>query len=152
MGTSGNNWICKSWDEVTKEELYAFTQLRMEVFVIEQDCPYPEFDGKDQRSWHLWAEKDGAVVAYLRIVEAGVSYEEISIGRVVVAKSARGSDLGVELMKQGINFIQKEIRPQPIRISAQQYLKGWYGRLGFEQVSEMYLEDDIPHIEMLYTS
>lgn len=146
-----HTWIYKTWEEVTKEELYSFTKLRIAVFVIEQDCPYPEFDDKDQKSWHVWTEHEGEVIAYVRIVEPGASYDDISIGRVVVEKQWRSTGLGVELMKVSMNFIERELGSQPIRISAQEYLKNWYSKLGFVQVSEVYLEDDIPHMEMLYT-
>ena len=91
------------------------------------------------------------MVCYIRIVPAGLLYDEISIGRVVVADSYRGRELGYLLMKNGIKLIEDKWGRQPIKIGAQLYLKNFYENLGFKQTSEMYLEDDIPHIVMLYT-
>lgn len=144
-------WITKRWEEITRDELYAFSKLRINVFVVEQDCPYPEFDDKDQQSIHLWAEEGGEVVAYLRIVAPGVSYPEVAIGRVVVDVSRRGSALGKELMERGLVAIRRFYGEQNIRISAQQYLISFYNNLGFKEEGEGYLEDGIPHIQMLWT-
>lgn len=145
------NWCCKSWKELSKDEFYKISALRIEVFVIEQNCPYQEMDGKDQKSYHLYALDDSnTVIAYLRVVEAGVSYPEISIGRVVVAANHRKHGLGKILMEKSMTWIKETLGDQDIRISAQEYLLNYYNALGFEQVSEMYLEDDIPHIEMIY--
>lgn len=143
-------WIVKSYDELTKDELYALFQLRIEVFVIEQECPYQDADGKDQRSIHVWTENEqGEPTAYLRIVEPGVSYTEPAIGRVVTKETARKSGLGRKLMLEGIRVVNEVYPEQTIRISAQEYLFQFYTSLGFEQVGEGYLEDDIPHIEMI---
>ncbi|WP_306639684.1 GNAT family N-acetyltransferase [Sanyastnella coralliicola] len=145
-------WISKHWNELSKEELYDFTVLRIGIFVVEQDCPYPEFDGKDQRSIHLWClDSQDAVVAYLRIVEPGVSYEEVSIGRVAVHERYRGSGIGRELMERGMTEIERLFGKVPIRLSAQEYLRSFYKSLGYTPVGDGYLEDGIPHIEMLYT-
>jgi ElaA protein len=146
-----HKWLHKHWADVSKEELYAFTELRIAVFVIEQDCPYPEFDRKDQKSWHIWTGSSDRVIAYLRIVDRGESYDEYSIGRVVVDEAWRSTGLGVELMQEALKFIEQQFGKQKIRISAQEYLGKWYGKLGFEQVSDVYLEDNIPHMEMLYS-
>ncbi len=142
-------WFIKKWSEVSRDELYAFSKLRINVFIVEQDCPYPEFDDKDQRSLHLWATEGDDVVAYLRILPAGVSYSEIAIGRVVVASDHRGSGLGKTLMRSGLDAIRRFYGEQKVRISAQQYLIPFYTDLGFKVVGEGYLEDGIPHIQMI---
>jgi ElaA protein len=146
-------WCLKNWEEVSLKEFYAFAHLRVEVFVIEQNCPYQELDFKDQKSWHLWAaDGQGTVHAYLRIVRAHVSYKEISIGRVVTSKTARKIGLGNELMERAMDFIQRELGQQNVRISAQEYLISFYKKYGFKVVGDVYLEDDIPHLEMLFST
>lgn len=134
------------------DEWYGIGALRLEVFVIEQNCPYQDFDGKDQKSLHLWAgDRDGKVAAYLRVVRPGGSYEEPSIGRVVVSAAFRKLALGKELMRRGMEMTFRHFGSHtPIRISAQEYLLKFYGDLGFVRQGEVYLEDDIPHVEMLY--
>ena len=139
-----------TYPQLTKDDLYDCLALRTQVFVIEQDCPYQEVDGKDRQSWHVWSrETDGVVSSYARIVQAGVSYAELSIGRVVVHPEHRGKQLGRELMEYCLTFIENELGAQPIRISAQEYLLGFYRSLGFVEEGEGYLEDGIPHREML---
>ncbi|MDZ4752703.1 MAG: GNAT family N-acetyltransferase [Flavobacteriales bacterium] len=124
-------------------------KLRINVFVVEQNCPYPECDDKDQKSIHLFAQDEtGEVHAYLRIVSAGISYQEISIGRVASSAALRGTGLGKELMMQGLSFIEEQYGNVPVRISAQLYLRKFYESFGFIVQGETYLEDDIPHIEM----
>ena len=122
--------------------------LRQRVFVVEQRCAYLDADGYDPQSRHLWADRAGSIEAYLRIVPAGAKYAEVSIGRVITAPEARGTGLGRELMRRGV----AACGAQPIRIGAQAHLEKFYGELGFRRVSDEYLEDDIPHIEMLRDS
>lgn len=144
---SGLVWQQRSFDALTARELYAILALRAEVFVVEQRCAYQDLDGFDAASSHLWAEgSDGTVVACLRLLPAGVKYDEVSIGRVVTAPSVRGTGLGRELMRRGIVAAGERV---PIRIGAQAYLERFYGEFGFERASELYDEDGIPHIEML---
>jgi len=138
-------WHDKRFDELTAGELYAILALRAQVFVIEQSCIYLDPDGKDQASRHLWAARGDDVLAYLRIVPPGVSYAEIAIGRVVTAPAARGSGLAKELMLRGISACGT----QPIRIGAQCYLERFYSGLGFQRAGPDYVEDGIPHLEML---
>lgn len=145
-------WYTAHWDDWNKDDLYDCLALRTAVFVIEQNCPYQEVDGKDRSSWHLWARDEGQVVAYARIVAPGVSYPEVSIGRVVVADSIRGKGLGRKLMVRSLAFIRESLGPQPVRISAQEYLLDFYRTLGFETVGTGYLEDGIPHQQMLILS
>lgn len=143
-------WYYKSFDELTSKELYKIVQLRNEVFVIEQDCIYQDCDGKDLFCGHLWATIGDEVAAYSRIVPKEISYEnEPSIGRVISNQKFRRYGLGKQLLKNSVQIIENQFKTSKIRISAQSYLKEFYSSFGFEQVSEEYLEDDIPHIEML---
>src|SRR5688572_30821366 len=118
--------------------------LRQRVFVVEQNCAYLDADGVDHVSRHLWAERGESIVAYLRIVPAGVKFDEVSIGRVITAPEQRGGGLGRQLMKRGISACGAV----PIRIGAQAHLETFYGELGFARASDVYDEDGIPHIEM----
>lgn len=140
-------WFVREFAELTLEQLYAIIQLRERVFVVEQRCAYIDADGADPTCKHLWAERDGEIVAYLRVVPAGVKFVEVSIGRVITAPSARGSGMGRELMKRGI--VEAGGDQQPIRIGAQAHLAKWYGELGFVKASDVYWEDGIAHVEMV---
>jgi len=142
------NWELKKFDELTNNELYDVLRLRVDIFVVEQTCPYPEIDGKDEESLHLMYKENGEIVAYARILPPGLSYDEASIGRVIVAESHRGTGLGHELIDQAVKESLAEYN-QPIKIGAQAYLEDYYSAAGFETVSDVYLEDDIPHIDML---
>lgn len=144
-------WKLKKFEELNTKELYEILKLRSEVFVVEQNCVYQDVDSKDERSYHLFLEENNMIVAYLRIIPRGISYEEVSIGRVIVKKTHRGSKLAREMMLNAIDFIQSTMNEGYIRISAQAYLVDFYKSVGFKEVSEIYLEDDIPHIEMLYS-
>lgn len=142
-------WHFKSFDQLTPRELYDILELRVEVFVVEQNCVYNECDKKDFKSTHLWCEQDGKILAYCRILPPGVSYEEPSIGRVVSRSDSRHLKLGHQLMRHTLEIIHNHYQTTTIRISAQSYLKKFYELYGFKQVSEEYLEDDLPHIQML---
>jgi ElaA protein len=142
-------WISKSFDNLTTSELYQVLRLRAEIFVVEQDCVYQDVDNKDQDSYHICGYDDGLLAAYARVVKPGISYAEISIGRVVVSEKRRGIKLGDDLMKETISFIDSKLGVQPIRISAQSHLNKFYSNLGFVATGKKYLEDGIPHIEML---
>ena len=138
-------WHLRTFAELRVDELYAIVALRERVFVVEQACAYLDADGLDPASRHLWAERDGAIAAYLRIVPAGVKFPELSLGRVITAPEARGTGLGRELMKCWI----AAAGGVSIRIGAQAHLEKFYGELGFVRASDVYDEDGIPHIEML---
>ena len=140
----------KKFNELSGDELYEILKLRSEVFVVEQQCIYEDCDGKDKKSYHLFLKKDNEIILYLRILEKGVSYEEISIGRVLVSKKYRGKGLGKLMMRSAIDFIGNSLKEKEVRISAQKYLLEFYSNLKFVKVSDVYLEDDIPHVEMLY--
>lgn len=142
-------WSIKKFDELSTKELYAILKERTDVFVVEQACPYPEVDGKDLASYHLYKEQDGEIVAYLRVLPAGVSYDEASIGRVLVKKDYRGQGLAQQLLENALRFLEDELHETTIKIQAQDYLRKFYGSFGFEVISETYLEDDIPHVDML---
>ncbi|MEB9370558.1 GNAT family N-acetyltransferase [Bacillus cereus] len=143
------SWNLKKFDELTNIELYNLLKERILVFVVEQNCPYPEVDGKDPFSYHLFKEDNGEIIAYLRIVPAGVSYQEISIGRVFVKKEYRGQGIAEELLKKGLDFIQNELKEKTVKIQAQDYLRKFYSSFGFQTISQTYLEDNIPHVDML---
>ena len=143
------SWHLKKFDELTNSELYNILKERTLVFVVEQNCPYLEVDGKDPLSYHLFKEDNGVIVAYLRVLPAGVSYEESSIGRVFVKKEYRGQGLAQELVKKGLDFIHNELKETTVKIQAQEYLREFYSSFGFQAISETYLDDNIPHIDML---
>ena len=140
----------KRFEELTTTELYEILRVRAEVFVVEQTCIYQDLDGKDKRSYHFFVEESGKVIDYLRILDKGVSYPEISIGRVLVTETNRRKGLARELMQKAIRYVEAELGETKIRISGQLYLQSFYESLGFQTVSEVYLEDEIPHVEMLY--
>ena len=140
----------KTFEELNTSELYSILRLRSEIFVVEQNCVYQDLDNKDLSAYHLMAIDNNETVAYLRILPKGVSYKEISIGRFVVKKDYRRKNLGLELLSKGLNFIEENLKEKEVRISAQVYVKELYKKAGFIEASEEYLEDDIPHVEMLY--
>ena len=144
------NFIIKKFKDLKGEEIYEILKIRNEVFIVEQQCAYLDCDGKDREAYHLFLEDNKRIVSYLRILQKGISYEEISIGRVLVNKSYRRKGIAQEMMIKAIKFIEENLNETEIRIEAQAYLVHFYKGFGFEEVSSMYLEDDIPHIEMLY--
>lgn len=144
------NWKLIEFNEFTPQGLYDVMKLRTDVFVVEQTCAYSELDNKDQVSKHFCGyNPEGELVAYTRILPPGISYTEASIGRVVVAESARDKKYGKVLMKLSIDITQNLYPEADIRIGAQCYLEKFYTDLGFNTKSEPYLEDGIPHIEMV---
>ena len=143
------DWKIKRFEELTTIELYEILRVRAEVFVVEQTCVYQDLDEKDKKAYHLFCENNGEIVAYLRILDKGVSYPEISIGRVLTRETNRRTGLAREMMQKAISFVEEELSEMQIRISAQLYLKRFYESLGFLITSEVYLEDDIEHIEMV---
>ena len=143
-------WEIKSFQELSVVELYELMKLRLEIFVVEQNCPYQDADGKDLKSLHLMGySNDGVLIAYCRILPAGVSYAEVSIGRVISSSLVRGSGAGKQLMKEALKCIQQKFGNSSVRISAQSYLLKFYESFGFRSIGKEYLEDDIPHMEML---
>lgn len=142
-------WIYKSFEELNTRELYAILQLRSEVFVVEQNCVYQDMDGKDQQSAHLMAWHNDKLVAYTRLVPPGVSFSEASIGRVITSPFYRGLGIGITLLEKSIEQILATYQTNTIRIGAQLYLKKFYEGFGFVAEGEEFLEDGIPHIEMV---
>jgi ElaA protein len=142
-------WTCKRFDALTLEELYKILRLRSEVFVVEQNCVFLDMDNKDFFCDHLMGWRENILVGYSRIVPAGISYEETSMGRIVSSPGARGLGIGRELMQQGIETLYRLHGKRDIRIGAQYYLKAFYASFGFVQTGEIYPEDGIDHIEML---
>ena len=144
------NITVKSFNQLTTKELYDLLQLRSEVFVVEQDCVYQDIDGKDQNALHVLGIKDNKIVAYTRLFKPGDYFNLASIGRVVVKENQRMHKYGYDIMEASIKAIKTNYNTTDIKISAQCYLKRFYNNLNFFEVGEQYLEDDIPHIAMLY--
>ncbi len=143
-------WCQATFDGLAGTELYAILTARVDVFVVEQDCPYPELDGLDQTARHLWAlDGSGRVAAYARVTAPGTRFSEPSIGRVLTALDYRGLGLGRELMERAMKLSGEIYSGAPLRISAQQHLEPFYASLGFNFVRGPYPEDGIPHIEMI---
>lgn len=144
---------CLPFHQLTPRELYDAMALRQEVFVVEQNCPYLDADGKDPDAWHLFGrDAGGRLIAYTRLLPEGVSYPGYtSIGRVVSAPAARGTGAGREVMQRSIDLCRHLFGPLPIKIGAQTYLLRFYESLGFVSTGEAYLEDGIPHTKMIFT-
>ncbi len=143
------NWQLKKFEELSPGELYAILQLRIAVFILEQECFFQDADDKDQCSFHFMGWKEGKLIAYTRLVPPGEIYEQPSIGRVVTSSAERKTGAGKELMKRSIEACETLFGKQSIKIGAQLYLENFYQSLGFERVSEVYIEDGIPHIYMI---
>ena len=150
---AGLFWQWSRFSELRPEDLYAAVQLREAVFIVEQQCPYNDADGRDPHAWHLlgWSESQSGrdLVAYARVFEPGVRYTEASIGRVVTAPRVRRSGLGKALMAEALRRVESLAPGQAIKIAAQRRLEKFYLELGFITVSEPYEEDGITHVDML---
>ncbi len=142
-------WFIKRFEELSINELYSLLQLRARVFAVEQDCVYQDLDDKDQPAIHVMGYNNEQLVAYSRLLPPGVSYEDMSIGRVVSDTSVRRYGIGKELMNVSIRACYEHFGEAPIRISAQLYLKAFYEAYSFVAVTEPYIEDNILHIEMV---
>jgi len=143
-------WILKTFSELTLDELYGLLRLRNEVFIVEQACPFPDLDGKDQLCHHLLGFSESrSLVAYTRIVPPGVIYEVASIGRVATALGVRRYGVGRELMRRSIAAVEDLHGSGPIQIGAQLYLQKFYESFGFRLLGDLYLEDGIEHIGMV---
>ncbi|MFT5250073.1 MAG: ElaA protein [bacterium] len=139
----------KTFNELSTTELYEILQLRSEVFVVEQDCAYQDIDGKDQKALHVLGILEDKIIAYTRCFKQGDYFKEASIGRVVVKETQRKFKRGNKLMNSSIEAIENYYHTNTIKISAQCYLNKFYTNLGFKPIGEEYLEDGIPHIEMI---
>lgn len=147
-----NKWIIKSFDELTNREVYEIAKIRYEVFAMEQEiiCEN-DFDDKDLETHHIFLEEDGKMIAYARLLPAGLSYETASIGRVLVLQEARRRGIAKEMMEQCIAYITTRWGEKEITLSAQMYIVPLYESVGFKKVSDVYDEAGIPHIKMKYT-
>ena len=143
-------WTWQRWSELTPDTLYALLRLRSAIFVVEQNCVFSDMDGRDPACEHLcgWDEA-GALTAYLRLVPPGVRTPEVSLGRVVVAAAARGRGLGRAVMEEGLRGCAQRYPGKPVKVSAQQHLEEFYRSLGFRTVGDAYMEDGIPHVDMI---
>ncbi len=139
----------KSFYELSLDELYSILQLRSEIFVVEQDCVYQDLDFKDQKALHVFSIKNKKIITYTRIFKPGDYFKNASIGRVIVDEKQRKFSYGHDLMKASIKAVQEKFDTSEITISAQVYLKKFYESHGFKKVGLTYLEDGIPHIEMI---
>lgn len=139
----------KTYDELSKQELYELLTLRSEIFVVEQQCAYQDLDFKDQKAVHILGKKGNHLVAYSRVFNANDYFNQASIGRVLVSKLERKHSYGHKIIEASIATIYKRFQPQKILLSAQQHLKKFYNAHGFIEFGEGYLEDGIPHIKML---
>lgn len=148
MSQPSIQWHALPFSELSLQDWHDLLRLRIDVFVVEQNCPYPELDGKDPDCVHVFGKSEGRVVAVTRIVPPGLSYPEVAIGRVAVSEEYRKYGIGRALMLQSLREVQNRFGKVPVRISAQTYLRDFYGSLGFEETGKSYLEDGIPHIEM----
>lgn len=149
--TKNLDWQVKHFDQLTTNELFDFLKLRIDVFVVEQECYYPDLDELDREpsTLHIFNYQQGKITSYCRVLAPDLVYKnESAIGRVIVATEFRGQNLGYELMQQGLMQTDTLWPQSPCHISAQEHLAKFYNSLGFEQISDMYLEDDIPHIAM----
>lgn len=137
----------KRFYELSAEELYAILKLRVDVFVVEQNCPYPELDNRDQEAVHVWLEDADGILAYLRIMDRGVESEHVSLGRVVAARRHEG--LGSKILAEGIRVAKDIFQTGTLYLEAQTYAIPFYESQGFQVVSEPFMEDGIPHVKML---
>ena len=137
----------KKFNELTNDELYNILKLRISVFVVEQESIYQDLDGNDKEAYHVFFTENSEIIAYLRIVDKGVLYDEVCIGRVISTRRRCG--LGTKLLSEGIKVAREKFGAEKIIIGAQTYAKPFYESLGFRQISEEYYEDSIPHIKMI---
>ena len=145
------DWQIKHYRDLTLNEFHDIIALRLNAFVVEQNCPYLDLDGKDKKAYHLICrDGKGDIVATARILPPGIAYSNVAVGRVVTSESIRGNGVGHELMEKAMDFCLLEFGNEPIRISAQKHLENYYGKHKFLTTGKEYLEDGIPHVEMLF--
>lgn len=135
----------KKLTELTTKEFLEIVKLRIAVFVVEQNCPYQEVDDADEVAWHTWLQEGTDIVGYTRIIDQG---DTVTFGRVLINSKYRNQKLGNKLLKETLKVVEENYPNRPIVIGAQAHLTKFYGAFGFEAVSEVYLEDDIPHVQM----
>lgn len=144
------DWQIKHYRDLSLNEFHDLIRLRLEAFVVEQNCAYLDLDGKDKKCYHLICrDGKGDIVATARILPPGLSYDDAAIGRVVIEEELRGQGAGHDLMERCIEFCVQEFGGSPIRISAQKHLENYYSKHQFKSTGNEYLEDGIPHVEMM---
>ena len=143
------SWELKKFSELDTHNLYEILKLRVEVFVVEQNCPYPELDDCDQQALHLYLKENNEILAYCRILPAGLKYDDCSIGRVIVREQARGKGYARVIMQKAINIIETSWNVPCIKLCAQSHLQHFYQSVGFETISDEFDEDGIPHVYMI---
>ncbi|ASK61294.1 GNAT family N-acetyltransferase [Virgibacillus phasianinus] len=143
-------WHLKEFKDLSNNELYGIMKARVDVFVVEQECAYEEIDNYDQTAIHYFLTVENEIAAYVRILPSHTKYEEVSIGRVLVTKNFRGNGYAKMIMKKAIQYVTDVWKVHTIKLQAQQYLHRFYSELGFLQHSDVYLDDDIPHIDMFW--
>lgn len=141
-------FVVKKFDELSLYELYEILRLRVDVFVVEQNCPYREMDDYDFPAYHVLGMDEGKLIAYLRVLPENTKFKEASLGRVISAVRRKG--MGTKLVKKGIEVAQQFFYVDTIRIEAQSYASEFYEKCGFYKVSDEFIEDGIPHIQMLW--
>ena len=143
-------WYFKEFQALELKELYELLRLRCDIFVVEQECAYPELDGMDYQAIHqLGYDTDHTLAAYCRLFAPGIVYPEVALGRIVVSPKFRGHRLGHVLMEKALDYVHTNFGNQKVKISAQAPLESFYGEHGFLRVSEDYLLDGIPHMDMI---
>ncbi len=140
--------IVKHFSQLTRDELFELYKLRVAVFIVEQQCAYPEVDDADKSAYHLWLRSEEGIQAYLRLLPPHTTFDTVSIGRVIAVKRRQG--LGGRIVAEGIRAAQEKFGAQAITIEAQTYARELYEKAGFVQTSQEFLEDGIPHIQMVW--
>lgn len=141
-------WQLKHWRELTRDELYDLLAVRTAVFVVEQRCPYQEVDRADREAYHVWLRSQAGIEAYLRVLPRGVTFPDVSIGRVIAVRRRQG--LGSRILAEGMRVARERLGAGRIVLEAQVYARGLYEKAGFRACSQEFLEDGIPHIKMVW--
>ena len=141
--------LIKKWDDLSINEVQSIFGLRSEVFIVEQECPFQDVDGRDPEADHLLLYENNILCGYTRIFPKNTYFKEASFGRTVVKKTQRGKGYGHVLVKESLKYLKNK-KERPVKISAQSYLKKFYSSHGFIARGEEYLEDNIPHTAMFF--
>src|SRR5699024_5784093 len=148
-GDKRMKYIIKTFNDLTNEELYKILKARVDVFVVEQTCPYPEIDNYDQEAIHYFLNDGEEIMGYVRILPSGSRYSAASIGRVIVTTASRANGYARNIITKAIQYRYDAWKETKIKLQAQVYLETFYASLGFERISAEYLEDNIPHVDMI---
>lgn len=140
--------VIKHFRDLSPYELYEIMKARVDIFIVEQNCPYHELDGKDENAYHLFLRDERGIAAYLRVLESGVSFDCPALGRIITTR--RGEGYGARIVREGIGFAVERLGAEQIKIEAQTYARGFYEKLGFRRISEPFDEDGIEHCIMLW--